>query len=163
MQVLIITHPVIEHDGSLSRNDVYFGDNHSFNEEIWETVASHFVNETISIPTAAKARAARLQVAAAANPEFSLTADGVQFSFIETALYLSIFGNLDDGNAKTEWVKVLFRKFNIMISWAIKADVLLQRKSVCRSPRASLDLTLPSRLLEFLDLSARLLLLVYDR
>ncbi|KAJ0367595.1 hypothetical protein COL154_003253 [Colletotrichum chrysophilum] len=153
----------MEHDGSLSRNDVYFGDNHSFDEEIWETVASHFVNETISIPTAAKARAARLQAAAAANPEFSLTADGVQFSFIETALYLSIFGNLDDGNAKTEWVKVLFRKFNVMISWAIKADVLLQRKSACRSLRASLDLTLPSRLLEFLDLSARLLLPVYDR
>ncbi|KAI8151189.1 putative sterigmatocystin biosynthesis peroxidase stcC [Colletotrichum sp. SAR 10_70] len=103
-------HGVIEHDGSLSRNDVYFGDNHSFDEEIWETVASHFVNETISIPTAAKARAARLQAAAAANPEFSLTADGVQFSFIETALYLSIFGNLDDGNAKTEWVKVLFQE-----------------------------------------------------
>lgn len=74
-------------------------------------MASHFTESTISIPTAAKARAARLQAAAAANPDFSLDANGVQFSFIETALYLSIFGNLVDGNANTEWVKVLFGKF----------------------------------------------------
>ncbi|WYZ38099.1 hypothetical protein EsH8_III_000013 [Colletotrichum jinshuiense] len=104
------THGIIEHDGSLSRNDIYFGDNHSFNRTIWESVASHFTNSTISIPTAAKARVARLQAAAAANPELALTADGAQFSFIETALYLSVFGNLDDGNANTEWVKVLFEQ-----------------------------------------------------
>ncbi|TDZ48298.1 putative sterigmatocystin biosynthesis peroxidase stcC [Colletotrichum trifolii] len=103
-------HGIIEHDGSLSRNDIYFGDNHSFKQEIWDSVASYFTNTTISIPTAAKARAARLQAAAASNPDFSLTADGVQFSFIETALYLSIFGNLDDGNANTEWVRVLFEQ-----------------------------------------------------
>ncbi|TIC99434.1 putative sterigmatocystin biosynthesis peroxidase stcC [Colletotrichum higginsianum] len=102
------THGVIEHDGSLSRNDIYFGDNHSFNRTIWESVASHFTEPTISIPTAAKARKARLQAAASVNPEFTLTADGAQFSFIETALYLSVFGNLDSGDANTEWVKVLF-------------------------------------------------------
>ncbi|KAF6828103.1 hypothetical protein CPLU01_08700 [Colletotrichum plurivorum] len=104
------THGIIEHDGSLSRKDTYFGDNHSFDQEIWASVASHFTESTISIPTAAKARAARLQAAAAANPDFSLDANGVQFSFIETALYLSIFGNLVDGNANTEWVKVLFEQ-----------------------------------------------------
>ncbi|GJC90821.1 putative sterigmatocystin biosynthesis peroxidase stcC [Colletotrichum liriopes] len=102
------THGIIEHDGSLSRNDIHFGDNHSFNRTIWESVASYFTDSTISIPTAAKARVARLQAAATANPEFNLTADGAQFSFIETALYLSVFGNLNDGNARTEWVRVLF-------------------------------------------------------
>ncbi|OLN89032.1 putative sterigmatocystin biosynthesis peroxidase stcC 7 [Colletotrichum chlorophyti] len=104
------THGIIEHDGSLSRNDIHFGDNHSFNKTIWKSVSSHFTDSTISIPTAAKARLARLQAAAAVNPEFSLNADGTQFSFIETALYLSVFGNLEDGNANTEWVKVLFEK-----------------------------------------------------
>ncbi|KAM0269064.1 hypothetical protein ACHAQH_009829, partial [Verticillium albo-atrum] len=104
----IDAHGVIEHDGSLSRNDIYFGDNHSFNRTIWDSVASHFTNRTISIQTAAAARKARLQAAAAANPEFNLNADGVQFSFIETALYLSIFGNVNDGNAVTKWVRVMF-------------------------------------------------------
>ncbi|KZL74572.1 chloroperoxidase-like protein [Colletotrichum tofieldiae] len=104
------THGIIEHDGSLSRNDIHFGDNHSFNRTIWESVASYFTDSTISIPTAAKARVARLQAAATTNPEFNLTADGAQFSFIETALYLSVFGNLNDGNARTEWVRVLFEE-----------------------------------------------------
>ncbi|KAI1044751.1 hypothetical protein LB505_013534 [Fusarium chuoi] len=103
-------HGVIEHDGSLSRADIFFGDNHSFNETIWAATASHFTEPTISIATAAKARKDRLKAAEAANPEFSLPADLQQFSFIETALYLSVFGNLNDGNAKTEWVKTLFRK-----------------------------------------------------
>ncbi|KAJ0133793.1 Cytochrome P450 monooxygenase aflV [Fusarium oxysporum f. sp. albedinis] len=34
-------HGVIEHDGSLSRSDIFFGDNHSFNETIWALTASH--------------------------------------------------------------------------------------------------------------------------
>ncbi|KAI8716933.1 HEME-HALOPEROXIDASE domain-containing protein [Fusarium sp. LHS14.1] len=103
-------HGVIEHDGSLSRNDIFFGDNYSFNQTIWDSVASHFTESTISIQTAATARKQRLQAAAAANPEFALTADGAQFSFIESALYLSIFGNVQEGNAVTEWVKVLFEQ-----------------------------------------------------
>ena len=40
-------HGVIEHDGSLSRADIYFGDNHSFNATIWDSVAALF-NETQS-------------------------------------------------------------------------------------------------------------------
>jgi peroxidase family protein len=104
---------VIEHDGSLSRNDIFFGDNYSFNKAIWGSVAAHFTNETISIPTAAAARKARLAAAAAANPEFSLNADGTQFSFIETALYLSVFGNINDGNAVTKHVRVLFGESNV--------------------------------------------------
>lgn len=111
----MLTVPVIEHDGSLSRGDIYFGDNISFNETIWESTAAHFTESTISIKTAAKARKDRLEAAAAVNPEFSLPASQAQFSFIETALYLSVFGNTDDGNAKTEWVKTLFRKLIMLI------------------------------------------------
>ncbi|KAF4454041.1 chloroperoxidase [Fusarium albosuccineum] len=113
-------HGILEHDGSLSRNDIYFGDNHSFNETIWESVVSHFTEETISIETAAAARKERLQVAAAANPEFSLPADLVQISFIESALYLSVFGNIEDGNAVTEWVKILFEQERLPIEEGFK-------------------------------------------
>uniref|UniRef100_A0A0D2YJB9 Heme haloperoxidase family profile domain-containing protein n=1 Tax=Fusarium oxysporum (strain Fo5176) TaxID=660025 RepID=A0A0D2YJB9_FUSOF len=113
-------HGVIEHDGSLSRADIFFGDNHSFNETIWASTASHFTEPTISIATAAKARKERLKAAEAANPEFSLPADLQQFSFIETALYLSVFGNLNDGNAKTEWVKTLFQEERLPIEEGFK-------------------------------------------
>jgi hypothetical protein len=99
---------VIEHDGSLSRNDVFFGDNHSFNETIWNSVAAYFTSRTISIANAAAARAARLSAAQDANPEFNMTTTDVQFSLIESALYLAIFGNVTEGNAVTKWVDVMF-------------------------------------------------------
>ncbi|KAK7727913.1 hypothetical protein SLS63_006994 [Diaporthe eres] len=103
-------HGIIEHDGSLSRADIYFGDNHSFNATIWGTVASFFTEDTIDVQTAARARAARLAAAAQENPEFNLTSSGVNFSLIESALYLSVFNNGSSSTAVTEWVKVMFQE-----------------------------------------------------
>ncbi|EHK96198.1 putative sterigmatocystin biosynthesis peroxidase stcC [Glarea lozoyensis 74030] len=61
-------HNIIEHDGSLSRADIFSGDNHSFNPAIWASVAAFFTEPTISIATSAAARKARLAAAAAVNP-----------------------------------------------------------------------------------------------
>ncbi|KAJ0115853.1 hypothetical protein J7T55_004022 [Diaporthe amygdali] len=102
-------HGIIEHDGSLSRADIYFGDNHSFNSTIWETVASYFTEDTIDVKTAARARAARLAADAKENPEFNMTSSAVNFSLIESALYLSVFNNGSSSTAVTEWVKVMFQ------------------------------------------------------
>lgn len=101
---------VLEHDGSLSRNDIYFGDNHSFNETIWNSVAAYFTEDTIDVATAAKARKARLEVAEAVNPEYELSAELTVFSLIESSLYLSVFSNGTSGSAVTEWVDVMFRE-----------------------------------------------------
>ncbi|KAK0117497.1 hypothetical protein ONS95_011837 [Cadophora gregata] len=102
-------HGIIEHDGSLSRNDILFGDNHSFNSTIWNSVAASFTNTTISLSTAKSARAARLAAAAAVNPEFNMTAGDAKFSGIETALYMTVFADPDVvDEARTEWVGVLF-------------------------------------------------------
>jgi hypothetical protein len=101
---------VIEHDGSLSRNDVFFGDNHSFNPAIFNTVAAHFKDEIITIPIAAKARTDRVHAAKAVNPKFTFGAGEDQFSQFETALYLTVFGKPSIGNARRTWVNVMFRK-----------------------------------------------------
>ncbi|KAF4548684.1 Peroxidase-like protein 6 [Elsinoe fawcettii] len=105
-------HNVIEHDGSLSRADIYSGDNRSFNKKIWRSVTRFFEEDTISIEAAARARAARLKDAAARNPEFNLTAAGMQFSMVETALYQVVFGDPVLGNAVTEQVDYFFREQN---------------------------------------------------
>ena len=79
-------------------------------------MAAYFTEDTISIETAAVARAARLEAAASVNPEFNMTSSDVQFSLIESALYLSVFGNITTGNAVTEWVGVMFSKLVLIIS-----------------------------------------------
>lgn len=101
---------MIEHDGSLSRGDTFFGDNHSFNEAIFSTVAAHFGPHTISIKQAATARTSRIAAARALNPEFTFGPDQDQFSQFETALYLRVFGRGIEGDARTDWVETLFRK-----------------------------------------------------
>lgn len=103
---------VIEHDSSLSRNDIYFGNNLAFNPKIFAPVAKIlFTKDKISIETASKARRARIAAAAAANPTFNFTANEDRFSQFESALYLGVFGKGTEGNAKSKWVEVMFRTF----------------------------------------------------
>ncbi|KAK0649973.1 Chloroperoxidase [Cercophora newfieldiana] len=109
----LATHGVIEHDGSLSRNDIFFGDNKKFNKKIYDTVAKFFTKDVISIQTAANARRSRLVAAQAANPAFNFTAREDQFSQFETALYLAVYGKGTEGNAKTKWVNIMFREERI--------------------------------------------------
>ncbi|KAL8835095.1 MAG: hypothetical protein Q9170_003451 [Blastenia crenularia] len=98
-----------EHDGSLSRNDLYFGDNHSFNSTIWNTVARYFHHDTISIRTAARARSHRVAAARAINPNF--TPSEVS-SMGETALYLKAMRG-QDVETKTNYVRILFNEERI--------------------------------------------------
>jgi hypothetical protein len=42
-----------------------------------------------------------------------MTSSDVQNSLIESALYLSVFGNNTTGNAVKEWVHVMFSKFSL--------------------------------------------------
>lgn len=115
---------VIEHDGSLSRHDLFSpagnGDNHSFAPEIWATVAAHFEGaETISIATAARARNERVAAARATNPRFELPKEHERFSFIETSLYLRVFGEGTEGEARREWVRAFFGEFRSLLFWRL--------------------------------------------
>ncbi|PMD53342.1 Cloroperoxidase [Hyaloscypha bicolor E] len=101
-------HHILEHDASLSRNDFYFGDDHTFNRTIWGQTLTHFPNRTISFANAAAARSARIAAAAAVNPQFNMTATEHTNSYFESALYMGVFGNLTTGNAVTKFVEILF-------------------------------------------------------
>ncbi|KAK4446746.1 putative aromatic peroxygenase [Podospora aff. communis PSN243] len=103
-------HGVIEHDGSLSRHDIHSGDNHTFAPEVWAVTASQLNTETISIPLSAQVRKNRLAAAQSVNPDFHMNKDDIRFSFIETASYQLVFGRGLDGDARTDWVRILFEQ-----------------------------------------------------
>lgn len=114
-------HNVIEHDGSLSRQDAALGDHIKFNLAIWNTVVSKFTGSTVPIATAAKARTARMAAAQAANPDFSLNDIGASGSLSETALYQIILGDRVKGNPPKSWVKCFFGKCYL---WLATVDVI---------------------------------------
>jgi len=102
---------IIEHDGSLSRGDAYFGDNHSFNKTTWSTVLDYFIDaSTVNFTAAADARYNRIQTSRAANPQFTYSVKDLVLSYGETALYLSVLGDPVTGNAPVQWVRSLFEK-----------------------------------------------------
>jgi len=102
-------HGVVEHDASLSRADTFFGDAGVFNPIIWAAVRKSFVNPTISIDEAARARSVRIAEARASNPQFNLSDAAVMGTFAESSLYLLLFGDSRvDGNANTLFVRTVF-------------------------------------------------------
>ncbi|KAI5208769.1 hypothetical protein AUEXF2481DRAFT_6342 [Aureobasidium subglaciale EXF-2481] len=102
---------VIEHDGSLSRADATTGDNHSFNQTIWDSVLAYYSGMTdATIPVAAKARYNRISTEAARDPNFSYSPVQFILSYGETALYLSTMGDPITGVAPLEYVRSLFEE-----------------------------------------------------
>ncbi|KAI3394433.1 hypothetical protein diail_2683 [Diaporthe ilicicola] len=106
---------VLEHDGSMSRNDSYWGDNLSFNDQAWaRTLGNWGDNETITFAVAAAERTARFEYGLATNPEFNATFAQTP-SLLEYSLILSAFGDLVEGNANATFIKYLFEKERLPI------------------------------------------------
>ncbi|KAK5624888.1 hypothetical protein RRF57_000604 [Xylaria bambusicola] len=85
----LTTHNVLEYDGSLSRQDAFFG-------------PADFTTPNINVEQAARARTARIVTAASTNPSFTLPQIGAYFDYRETAAYQFVFGtwNLEADNIK---------------------------------------------------------------
>jgi len=91
-----------------SRGDFYFGDDHSFNQTIFDETRSYWTGSVINVQKAANARLARVKTSNATNPTFSLTPLGTQFSFGETAAYILVLGDRVSGTVAKMRVEYLF-------------------------------------------------------
>ncbi|KAL1876235.1 hypothetical protein Daus18300_002863 [Diaporthe australafricana] len=98
----LTTHNILEHDGSLSRQDANFGPADVFNDEIWNETIQYFTGPTIDLAMASKARTARLVTSAATNPQFTLPQLGAHFIYGETAAYQLVFGKWNLGAEETK-------------------------------------------------------------
>ncbi|KAL4936995.1 hypothetical protein BDV06DRAFT_232876 [Aspergillus oleicola] len=115
-------HDAVEFDGSLSRNDAYFGDNLHFNPAIWDTVAEKLnlydagecgEDKYVTVESAARARAARVEDAKRANPMFNNSKNVMQGSPGTTALYLTTLWDDEAGAVPKAWVKAFFENERI--------------------------------------------------
>ncbi|KAI2467590.1 Cloroperoxidase [Annulohypoxylon bovei var. microspora] len=103
-------HNVLEHDGSLSRQDSYFGPADVFNEAVFNQTKSFWTGDTIDVQMASNARVARLMTSNLTNPEYSLSDLGSAFSIGESAAYIAILGDKKSGTVPKTWVEYLFEK-----------------------------------------------------
>jgi len=111
-------HDAIEFDGSLSRNDFYFGDDLHFDLNIWSSTAERLglynykdsAGLYVTIETAAKARAARVKDAEMVNPTFNASETEINGSPGTTALYLTALWDYAVNATYKDWVKVFFEE-----------------------------------------------------
>ncbi|GAT21082.1 hypothetical protein RIB2604_00901030 [Aspergillus luchuensis] len=82
---------ILEHDASLSRQDPYFGNDHEFNQKIFDQTKSYWTSPLIDIEEAAEAHEARWNTSKATNPDFNISETGTAFSFGESAAYMLAF------------------------------------------------------------------------
>ncbi|XXH05349.1 hypothetical protein Hte_011775 [Hypoxylon texense] len=101
-------HNVLEHDGSLSRQDAYFGPADVFNPVVFNQTKMFWTGDTITMQMAANARASRLMTSNLTNPEFSLSDTGSNFSLGESAAYVTVLGDKKSATVPKAWVEYLF-------------------------------------------------------
>lgn len=116
----LAAHDKIEIDGSLSRNDFYFGDDLHFDHAIWMTVAERLglyeygdseKDQYVTVETAARARAARVADAKRINPTFNASANEITGSPGTTALYLTTLWDDKVGAVPKTWIRAFFGEF----------------------------------------------------
>ncbi|KAK1830941.1 Peroxidase, family 2-domain-containing protein [Podospora conica] len=115
-------HDDIEFDGSLSRNDIFFGDNLHFDASIWAMTAARLrlydigpgnSERYVTVEAAAKAQAARNADAKKVNPTFNASAAQMIGGPGTTALYLTTLWDDKAGAVPKSWIRVWFESERI--------------------------------------------------
>ncbi|PMD12698.1 Cloroperoxidase [Hyaloscypha hepaticicola] len=119
-------HDILEHDASLSRGDFYFGDDHTFNQTVFDETRSYWTAPVVDVQMAANARLARVHTSNATNPTFGFTETGQEFSFGESAAYILILGDRVSGTVPRSWVEYLFEneRLPLELGWTRRKEVI---------------------------------------
>ncbi|KAL2069186.1 hypothetical protein VTL71DRAFT_15524 [Oculimacula yallundae] len=101
-------HNVLEHDASLSRSDALFGNNHVFNQSVFDTTKTFWTSETLNANQLAMSKVFRQVVSKSTNPEYRFTASVEPFSLGEVAAPILVFGDIASGTCNRAMVVSFF-------------------------------------------------------
>jgi hypothetical protein len=114
-------HDAIEVDGSLTRNDIYFGDDVHFDASVFAPVAidlglnySHRADRYVTVETAARAAKNRLELARSVNPAFNVSAFQHATEYGTTALYMLTVWDEQNQASPKSWVHALLGKISCL-------------------------------------------------
>ena len=101
-------HNVLEHDASISRTDAFFGNNHIFNQTIFDTSKAFWTTETLTPEQIANSKIFRQVISRSSNPNYTFTAHTEPFSLGEMAAPFLIFGDIEKATAPRDMVVYFF-------------------------------------------------------
>ncbi|KAI1077102.1 Cloroperoxidase [Whalleya microplaca] len=112
-------HNVLEHDASLSRTDAFFGNNHIFNQIVFDETKTYWTG----------ACRGELAIASRAfNPTYTFTTTTEEFSLGELAAPVIAFGDMDSGLVNRTLVEYFFENERLPteLGWSTKTKVVSQ-------------------------------------
>ncbi|KAI4933280.1 hypothetical protein J4E85_003685 [Alternaria conjuncta] len=116
-------HNVLEHDASLTRTDAAFGNNHVFNETVYNVSKQWWTEEVVTAKMLANSKIFRQLESRATNPNYTFTASTEEFSLGEVAAPIIAFGSLDEGTVNRtlmETCKIVERNVGLEVN--LKAE-----------------------------------------
>ncbi|KAL0064316.1 hypothetical protein AAF712_008762 [Marasmius tenuissimus] len=112
----IALHGNIEHDASISREDIALGDHISFNETTFSTLLnSNPGSDVYNTTSAGQVMHARLADSLSRNPNVTNTDQELGTRAVESGFYLSVMGDPIAGEAPKEFVQIFFREERLPI------------------------------------------------
>ncbi|PMD39603.1 Cloroperoxidase [Hyaloscypha variabilis F] len=119
-------HNVLEHDASMSRSDAFFGNNHIFNQSIFDTTRAYWTADTLTADMLANGKIARQLASKSTNPEYSFTTTNEAFSLGEVAAPIIVFGDMATATVNKSFVEFFFEneKLPSKLGWTKQADVV---------------------------------------
>ncbi|KAI0204297.1 Cloroperoxidase [Astrocystis sublimbata] len=103
-------HDLFEHDGSLSRQDAFFGQWSRFNQTVWDWTKTFYTGDILDVQMVANSRAQRQMRSNLTNPDYKLSNLGYSFSLGENSAILSILGDKKTQTCPLAFVDFLFSK-----------------------------------------------------
>ncbi|KAF9060234.1 Peroxidase, family 2-domain-containing protein [Rhodocollybia butyracea] len=104
-------HGTLEHDASLSRNDLAIGDNIHFNATVFATLNNSNPGvDYYNVTSAAQVLVQRLAEDSLINPNLTNTIKEFTVRIIESGFYLSVIGNVTTGVAPKNFIQIFFEQ-----------------------------------------------------
>jgi hypothetical protein len=101
-------HNVLEHDGSLTRTDAFFGNNRVFNETAYNASRQWWTDETVTAKQLAHSKIFRQIQSRASNPDYAFSALTEEFSLGEIAAPIIAFGDMVTGTVDRALMEYFF-------------------------------------------------------
>lgn len=103
-------HNILEHDASLSRLDAYNGNNHLFNQRVFDETKKYWTEPIITAEHLANSKLARMLQSKATNPEYRFTNTTESFSIGEILAPFIAFGDAKNATVRRDLTVYLFGK-----------------------------------------------------
>lgn len=98
----------------VSRSDAFFGNNHVFNETIFDETRVYWTGPVLDANMLANGKVARQLNSKAFNPKYTFTSTMEQFSLGEVIAPIVAFGDLEAATVNRTLVEYFFSKFEVV-------------------------------------------------